>query len=677
MATRWLVLVVMLATVVVALAGKAGTASAHAQLVRSDPSPGASLAQSPPRVTVWLSEPVIPEGSRLEVYDVAGRRVDRGVTYYHGSPPSAMSIDLEPLAEGNYRVRWITLSPVDGHYVVGTFPFAVGVEATVPAGGAEGGVTSGLTVPRWLPVLLRYITLAGALGWGGMAFMHALVAGPWLSAGPGSLPLLAVGLSHRFRRAILLAILALLVGRALEAAWPMVATMVITQVSTGWQSALALLTSRFSLVSWSIVALAALAALASWRHGPVPLVAGGAETMATRPLPTQSVQGEVWAARSHGVLAALAMLGLASTGHAGVVSGPYLSSLLAAWLHYLAAAVWVGGLFYFVAVVLPATSVGDASERGRARVALFGRFTPYALLSGLVLAATGLLRAEVHLPPFSLPMLKDVVNTTYGQALAAKLALVALMASIGAAHAFRQRRQVAELLARGAGQQELGRPLRLWQRLVRLEAVVALLLLVAVALLLTTPALRYGVDRPATLPAGGSAQQMALAQALLERAERSMNSLKSARVRERPGGSNSAGWTDYVLVAPASMRIQTSAGDETVVWWNLMFTRRSGETSWQVGFWSPVYRFTWPNYVWSRTANRPSVVGREEVSGTPCIIVSFTDAAESTRYTLWIGERDGLVRREEVVSVGYHTVREYFDFDAPLEVSIPEDVPHD
>lgn len=666
-----------LAVLLVLLAGSPATVRAHAQLVRADPAPGASLSQPPPRVTVWLSEPIIAQGSRLEVYDVSGRRVDRGTTYYHGSPPTAMSVDLGPLPQGNYRVRWVTLSPVDGHYLVGTFPFAVGVAATTPGVEEAASAGAGLPVPRWLPVLLRYITLAGALAWGGIAFAHAFVAGPWLARGAGRLAFLAVGVSQRYRRAVLLAVLCLLAGRALEVTWPMVAMAGLARVSSGWGATVALLTSRFSLVSWGIVALAALAVLVARRTGPLLLVAGGAEVATARPAPRHGLPAEVQAARGHVALAALAMLGLAATGHAAVVSGPYYSSLAAAWLHYLAAAVWVGGVFYFAAVLLPATARWEVGERAQVRVALLGRFTPYALLSGLVLAATGLLRAETHLPALSLSALKAVAGTAYGQALLAKLCLVALMAGVGAIHSFRHRRRVRDLLAGGADREELATPLRIWQRLVQWEAGLGLLLLLSVALLVTTPALRYGFDRSAALSPGEMGQGAALARAFLEKAEQSMNALKSARARERPGGSNSAGWTDYVLVAPSSMRIQTSAGDETVVWWNLMFTRKSGQTAWQTGFWSPVYRFTWPNYVWSDVAYQPTVLGHEEVNGVRCVVVTFTDSAGSTRQTLWIGEGDGLVRREEVISVGYHTVREYFDFNAPLEVSLPEDIPHD
>lgn len=674
---RWAPLLAWLAALVALLVGSPAIARAHAQLLRADPSPGASLAQPPPRVTVWLSEPIIPEGSRLEVYDVSGRRVDQGTTYYHGSPPMAMSVDLGPLTQGNYRVLWVTLSPVDGHYLVGTFPFAVGVALTSPGVEEEVSAGSGLPVPRWLPVLLRYITLAGALAWGGIASVHAFVAGPWLAAGAGRLAFLAVGVSHRYRRALLLAVLSLLTGRVLEVAWPVVATAGLDRVSPGWQAAVALLTRRFSLASYGIVALAVLAVLVTCRTGPLLLVAGGAEVAAARPALRHGLQAEVWAARGHVGLAALAMLGLAATGHAAVVSGPYYSSLTAAWLHYLAAAVWVGGVFYFAAVLLPATAGWEAGERAQVRVALLGRFTPYALLAGMALAATGLLRAEVHLPGLSLATLREIAGTAYGQTLLAKLCLVTLMAGVGALHSFRHRRQVRDLLARGAGRDELGVPLRRWQRLVQWEAVLGLLLLVSVALLVTTPALRYGFDRSADLSPVGAGQGEALARVFLEKAEQSMNALKSARARERPGGSNSAGWTDYVLVAPSSMRIQTSNGDETIVWWNLIFTRRSGRTEWQTGFWSPVYRFTWPNYVWSNVAYQPAILGREEVNGVRCVVVSFTDSAGSTRQTLWIGEADGLVRREEVITVSYHAVREYFDFDAPLEVSLPEDIPHD
>jgi putative copper export protein len=200
----------------------------------------------------------------------------------------------------------------------------------------------------------------------------------------------------------------------------------------------------------------------------------------------------VWAARAHVALAALAMIGLAATGHAAVVSGPYYSSLAAAWAHYLAAAVWVGGILYFAVVLLPATSKLEVSERARARVALLGGFTPYALLAGATLANTGLLRAEVHLPSLSVTVLRQLVRTAYGQALLAKLSLVALMAGVGALHSFWYRRKVWQLLAGGAEKEEVGKPRRRWQRLVQWEAVLAILVMASVAVLITRPALRYG-----------------------------------------------------------------------------------------------------------------------------------------------------------------------------------------
>lgn len=669
---RWRVLLGWLAALALLLAGNPTAAYAHAVLVRADPAPGSSLPHAPPRVTVWLSEPIIPAASRLEVYDMAGRRMDRGVTYYHGDPPFAMSVDLEPLPEGNYRVRWVTLSSFDGHYVVGTYPFAVGVAVSAPAGG-EADIGSRLPAPGWVPVLLRYITLAGALGWGGIAFVHAFVVTPWLAARAGRLAFPAASLSHRYRRALSLSILLLLLGRALEVAWPTVAT-ALAPVPVRWTIVTALLTNRFFLVSGGIIALAALALFLARRTIPAPALAGGAQETAFRPAPLRGAWPEPWSARAHGALAALALLGLAATGHAAAVSSPYYSSLMAAWLHYVAAAVWVGGLFYCALLLFPATAGGEIRERAQALVALLGGFTPYVLLAGFVLAVTGLLRAEVHLPDLSPAGLTAALGTTYGRALLVKVGLVGLMAGIGIIHSFRQRRRVRDLLARGADREEVRPPLRLWQRLLSLETGVALLLLLSVAVLTSSPPLRYGFT-PLDTPLRKDGEP-ALARALLEQAERSMNALRSARVRERPGGSNSTGWTDYVLVAPSAMRIQTSGGDETVVWWNLMFTRKGGETQWQAGFWSPVYRFTWPNYVWTAIARQPTVLGREEVNGVPCTVVTFTDSTGTIRYTMWIGEGDGLVRREEVIAIGYHTVREYFDFNAPLEVTFPEDVRH-
>ncbi|HLZ07134.1 MAG TPA: copper resistance protein CopC, partial [Chloroflexota bacterium] len=112
------------------------TASAHANLIRSDPTAGSSLASAPSRVQLWFSEDVEPSFSAAVIYDAKSQRVDLGDS--HVAPDDARSIivGVKPgLPPGTYVVAWKTQSRQDGHIVRGTIPFGVGV-SVVPSDAA-------------------------------------------------------------------------------------------------------------------------------------------------------------------------------------------------------------------------------------------------------------------------------------------------------------------------------------------------------------------------------------------------------------------------------------------------------------------------------------------------------------------------------------------------------------
>ncbi|GEM_PF-3007123 len=98
-------------------------ALAHATLVRSDPSAGATVDRAPSEVFVWFSEQ-LSTGSKLTVFDGQFQAVDKGETFIDASDATLMRVQLAPLGPGRYTVNW-KASAIDGHVSSGSFDFFV------------------------------------------------------------------------------------------------------------------------------------------------------------------------------------------------------------------------------------------------------------------------------------------------------------------------------------------------------------------------------------------------------------------------------------------------------------------------------------------------------------------------------------------------------------------------
>lgn len=114
------------ATLLALFAAVSSRADAHANQIKSSPSPNSELEVAPDRVIVWFSESIEESFSELTVLNAAADRVDLNDSSIDSSEPSVMSVSLPPLENGTYTVVWKNLSSIDGHKVVGSFVFAVG-----------------------------------------------------------------------------------------------------------------------------------------------------------------------------------------------------------------------------------------------------------------------------------------------------------------------------------------------------------------------------------------------------------------------------------------------------------------------------------------------------------------------------------------------------------------------
>jgi copper resistance protein C len=130
-------------TMIGTVAGSAVPASAHAELISSDPESGAVLDQAPESVTLTFEEDLRPEGRALVVTAPDDARVDRRSTLTVDGP--VMRVTLDPLtAAGVYRVAYRVVS-ADGHPVSGEYTFTYrgpGGSSPSTSGPAAASVTA-------------------------------------------------------------------------------------------------------------------------------------------------------------------------------------------------------------------------------------------------------------------------------------------------------------------------------------------------------------------------------------------------------------------------------------------------------------------------------------------------------------------------------------------------------
>ncbi|MEV8437571.1 copper resistance CopC family protein [Actinosynnema sp. NPDC051121] len=144
-----LALSALLATL--ALLGAAAPASAHTDLVSSDPASGASLPQRPTRLTLVFSDPVPAESATVAVLAPDGSAWSLGEIVADGATLSVPVLSGASPA-GPHTVSW-KVESLDGDFADGTFGFTVTAPAsaqqppaaTTPA--APPAVTSGDVPP--------------------------------------------------------------------------------------------------------------------------------------------------------------------------------------------------------------------------------------------------------------------------------------------------------------------------------------------------------------------------------------------------------------------------------------------------------------------------------------------------------------------------------------------------
>lgn len=386
----------------------AAPADAHADLVRSTPTNGATLARAPAVAQLWFSEEISPEFSSAQLVDGLGHPVAGSHLVSATGDPRRLELALPDLATGTYGVVWRVLAEDDGHTTGGIVAFGVGgASARTFAGAAEGSAsgtsatTSGVLL-RWLSLCL----LAGVIG--GLA-----VVGPVLgrAGSSASAQLEARILMARHQILGIAAVCAVLSGAIGIANLADAAQRVTAGTSRAPLDALANLLSATRWGHLWLVGEAAMIAL-------IPLILSARRRLG---LPGNRA----------GVVCSVVLLALVLTivwvealgSHAVAVQSSRTAAVLAYAVHVLTALLWMGALPALMLVFWPRTQGVGRVELMRA---CRGPFTTLAVTSVTLLVVTGLYGAGRQVPE-----LGQLLSTGYGRTLLVKTALLLVVGGLG------------------------------------------------------------------------------------------------------------------------------------------------------------------------------------------------------------------------------------------------------
>lgn len=413
---RWLV-----AASIVAIAvwfSSAPLAGAHAVLESSTPADQSVSATSPPKVSLTFGEAVAITASSIRVFDGDGKRVDQGVTR-HGDVSTVVDIGLKPdLPVGSYVVTWHVVS-ADSHPVHGGFVFSVG------RAGRVGNVDQLLhpsSQPGWEAV---------GDGLRGIGYLAAFI----VVGGVLFLSYADTGLDRRRRAAGPLAAVGIVAVLAAVAQIPV-------------QAILAADLGPGSLFETGVAAQVL-------GDGVVVTLLG----VALAVLVSMTVR---WA-KSVEHVRAIAVVSVVLLAGAFVVSGhtrstnpEWLVSLVDA-IHVVAGVIWVGGLVMLLWVLRDrrgSTANGVPADPVDA-AGVVVRFSHLATGGVVAVGVSGIVLAW-----FEVGSWNGLFSTGYGRLVLAKVALLAVLAGLGAFNHFRLVPAVEAAPDRRAGWARLGRTMR-------------------------------------------------------------------------------------------------------------------------------------------------------------------------------------------------------------------------
>jgi copper transport protein len=347
-------------------------ASAHASLIGTDPAEGAVLDAAPERVTLSFTEPVDLIDAGYHLFDANG---PVGMLEAEVTGSDVLLRLPGDMGNGSYVVSWRVIS-ADGHPISGVLLFSVG-----EAGGAPIVVPESADITPVVSVV-QGIAYAGLLAAVGLLLFRLVITG---DARVDRMPALVAAIIAVIGHVLLIPLTTLRAdGRPLGDIF----------TSGAWNGG----TDSTTVIVALIVGVACIGAFAGTAARSTTRQFGGV------------IAGCIAA------LVTLPMVGHTRTGDFSVI----LSGIDIA--HGLAAAIWFGGLIGLARFLRREGSTDPAMS---ARVV--SRFSTLAGVVFALAAASG-----AYLSFQYLDSLDDLVNTTYGRLLIAKIAVLLIPFALAA-----------------------------------------------------------------------------------------------------------------------------------------------------------------------------------------------------------------------------------------------------
>ncbi len=376
-----------------------GNTSAHATFDRSDPQPNSVLAESPPEIRIWFTEPLEEDENSVRLFDQAGNEIPN-ITVEPGDGAKSMLVRLpDRLDTGTYSVVWKNLSSADGHPMQGYFTFTIGTAAdvapmVVPILDDAGGA------PLWLQAIARWLVLLALAVAVAVWPVWLLVLWPSLRGDESLARELGARAQTLGMRAIAMALLANVLMLGVQASFLTHGSLVSRMSDT-------LADTRFGRLWIARVGLLLLLAVAL--------------RMAPWLDPLQKRIPAVLVA----IVAVLLPIPVSMNAHAAALDTGRTTAIVFDYAHLLSASLWFGGLVVLAGVLL--RSLRAQVDRRVVLAQALPRFSAMALVCWGVLAITGLYAWWLQVGSW------DALRTTsYGQSLLFKLILVGIVFLIAA-----------------------------------------------------------------------------------------------------------------------------------------------------------------------------------------------------------------------------------------------------
>ena len=414
--------------------------SAHPFTDETIPNLSSNAPTGVSEVIVYFSEPVELNFSTLKVLDNNGNQIDNKDTDYYEDEKSLI-VTTSPLEDGVYTATTKVLSKVDGHLVPGAFLFAVGDAIIDPKLLDNQSSAELIFFPE---AGARFPGIVGQTIVLGVVIASLII---WGTQNKQSIKeeLEQVQIKHhqKFMSITGIGLMLIFISNIL---------MIAVQTVRLETSPIEAIQTYFGTI-WLARMIITIVLLGIWF------------TLDRKTNVTKKVQ----------IPMLVAMLALISTssliGH-GAASGE-TPALILDYIHNLVAAVWIGGIFYFVFALLPSLSKLKEENREKMSLALIPRFSIAFIISIGIVIITGpllmwFLESDVGL----------ITESVYGQLIILKIAIASVMVALGGFFQFRIQKTGEKNFQ--SGKIDVHRKLR---RSLKVDAALGVVLLGVVALL--------------------------------------------------------------------------------------------------------------------------------------------------------------------------------------------------